>query len=194
LVLSCWAVFGVVWLRGALLRGARSSERAHGERDVASTVAALAGLVAVLSPASLWEPLSTASPAIRLAGASLLVLSTAAAVWSRAVLGSMWSSGALVRPGHALRTKGPYRLSRHPIYTAVIGMVAGTALSEGIGRWAAIFVVVSLTLLFKARAEERLLRHEFGTMYERYTREVPRLVPSIRRGVRQTWRELTANR
>jgi len=93
----------------------------------------------------------------------------------------MWSSGALAREGHVLRTTGPYRFTRHPIYTAIIGMVSGTALCEGIGRWALIFGLVTAMLAVKARAEERLLLQEFGAAYGRYRQQVPGLIPSIRR-------------
>lgn len=98
----------------------------------------------------------------------------------------MWSSGALARERHVLRTTGPYRLSRHPIYSAIIGMVAGTALCEGIGRWAVIFVLVTAMLVVKARLEERLLLQQFGAAYGRYRQQVPRLIPSVRRLSRQT--------
>jgi protein-S-isoprenylcysteine O-methyltransferase Ste14 len=76
-------------------------------------------------------------------------------------------------------------VSRHPIYTAIIAMVAATALCEGIGRWAAIFVLVTAMLAVKAQLEERLLLREFGPAYGRYRAQVPRLVPSLRRVSRQ---------
>jgi protein-S-isoprenylcysteine O-methyltransferase Ste14 len=185
-MIVCWVVFGLVWVGGALLERPRGAEPARREgRDLASAVAAVCGVIAVLSPGALWRPLAVASPVMRLVGIPVLVVSTAGAVWARAVLGTMWSSGALARAGHALRTTGPYRLSRHPIYTTVVGMVAGTALCEGIGRWALIFVLVTAMLVLKARAEERLLLSEFGAAYARYRQQVPRLIPSMRRLSRQ---------
>ena len=177
-LIVCWAVFAVVWVGGALLERRRGAEVAGREgRDIASTVAAAGGLLAVLTPGSLWRPLALASPAIRLVGFPILVVSTAGAVWARVALGAMWSSGALAREGHTLRTTGPYRLSRHPIYSAIIGMVAGTALCGGIGRWAVIFVLVTAMLVVKARVEERLLLRKFGAAYGRYRQQVPRLSP-----------------
>lgn len=185
-LIVCWAVVAAVWAGGALLeRRSRAVPAEREGRDVASAVAAAGGLLAVLAPGSLWRPLALASPAIRLAGVPILVVSTAGAVWARVALGVMWSSGALAREGHVLRTTGPYRFSRHPIYSAVIGMVAGTALCEGIGRWAVVFVVVTAMLVLKARLEERLLLQQFGEAYGRYRQQVPRLVPSVRRLSRQ---------
>jgi protein-S-isoprenylcysteine O-methyltransferase Ste14 len=181
-MISCWIVFGVVWAAGALLERRRGAKPAReGGRDTASAVAALCGVLAVTTPDSIWEPLVVASPAMRLAGIPILVASTAAAAWARVALGMMWSSGALARENHVLRTTGPYRLTRHPIYAAIIGMVAGTALCEGIGRWALIFGVVTAMLAVKARAEERLLLREFGAAYGRYRQQVPGLIPATRR-------------
>jgi protein-S-isoprenylcysteine O-methyltransferase Ste14 len=83
----------------------------------------------------------------------------------------------MTRTAHELRTSGPYAVTRHPIYTAIIAMLAGTALTQGLGRWAALTVVVALVLGLKARAEERLLMRQFPLQYGRYRRRVPRLVP-----------------
>jgi protein-S-isoprenylcysteine O-methyltransferase Ste14 len=64
----------------------------------------------------------------------------------------MWSSGAVARKGGGLRTDGPYAVTRHPIYTGIVAMLAGTALTQGGGRWAALLVAVTLVLLAKIRA------------------------------------------
>ena len=148
---------------------------------MASIGGAVAGLIVVNTPASLWRPLTVSAPSVRLAGVVLLVVATAGALWARLALGTMWSAAVVIKERHALRTGGPYRLTRHPIYTGILGMVATTALTQGIGRWAALFVVVALVLLMKSRAEERLLSEEFAEEYERYRQHVPRLIPGLRR-------------
>lgn len=82
---------------------------------------------------------------------------------------------------HQLRTDGPYAITRHPIYTGMVGMLIGTAVLTGLGPWA---VLVALGIVFieiKLHAEERLLGEVFGGEYERYRREVPQLVPGLRR-------------
>jgi protein-S-isoprenylcysteine O-methyltransferase Ste14 len=40
-----------------------------------------------------------------------------------------------------LRTEGPYAVTRHPIYTGILGMLVGTALLSGLGYWAAVVAV-----------------------------------------------------
>jgi protein-S-isoprenylcysteine O-methyltransferase Ste14 len=37
----------------------------------------------------------------------------------------------VVKDDHVLRTDGPYGITRHPIYTGLLSMLAGTALIEG---------------------------------------------------------------
>lgn len=67
-------------------------------------------------------------------GITLLVVCTAFTLWARAALGTMWTSSAVVKADPELRTDGPYGITRRPIYTGLLGMVAGTALIEGLGR------------------------------------------------------------
>jgi protein-S-isoprenylcysteine O-methyltransferase Ste14 len=171
----CWGAFAVVWTVGAVI--ARRRPSAKGGRDFASLGAAVIALVAIKSPSSLWEFLTTGSTWPRLVGVAMLALATPVALWARLELGTMWSSRTVVKQGHFLRTDGLYGFMRHPIYTALLGMVAGTALAEGLGRWVLIFVGVLLFVSLKIRAEERLLSQEFPDEYARYRRAVPRLLP-----------------
>ena len=106
------------------------------------------GAATVLMPGAWWRPLTLASLWPRAAGAALLVPATAAAIWSRLALGTMWSTAVVVKETHALRTSGPYRFIRHPIYGAILAMVAATALDQGLGRWA---VVLARGVHFRGR-------------------------------------------
>jgi protein-S-isoprenylcysteine O-methyltransferase Ste14 len=179
---TCWAVVGVVWAVGAaFVRRRGAAVRRQEGRDLASRLGVALGLAAMASPAQLWRPVTVASPLIRLTGVPVLLAATTATVAARFALGSMWSSGAVAREGAGLRTDGPYAVTRHPIYAGIVAMLAGTALTQGGGRWAAILVAVTFVLLAKIRAEERLLSGELPEEYERYRRQVPRLIPHPRR-------------
>jgi protein-S-isoprenylcysteine O-methyltransferase Ste14 len=92
----------------------------------------------------------------------------------------MWSSRVVVRQEHALRTTGPYAITRHPIYTGMLTMFAGTALALGFGRWTFLFLILTVGLSVKARIEERLLSSAFPTRYAEYRRRVPALIPRPR--------------
>jgi protein-S-isoprenylcysteine O-methyltransferase Ste14 len=76
----------------------------------------------------------------------------------------------------SLRTTGPYAVTRHPIYTGLLGMLVGTGLLGG-GWTLALAVVAAAYITFKARAEERLMTDTFGARYAAYRRRTPRLVP-----------------
>ena len=175
---TCWGTVAGVGAAGALLAHRyRAGVRKQAGRDRASLAGVIAGLLIVATPASLWRPLTSGSSWVRVAGVVVLVVATVGTVWARGALGSMWSSAVLAKDGHQLRTSGPYRITRHPIYTGILGMLAGTALTQGLGRWATLPIAVTIVLVAKLRAEERLLGEEFRREYERYRHEVPQLIP-----------------
>jgi protein-S-isoprenylcysteine O-methyltransferase Ste14 len=72
-----------------------------------------------------------------------------------------------------LHTEGPYAVTRHPIYTGILGMLLGTALASGLGRLLAVFLLGVVWVEVKVQAEERLLTTVFGEEYQRYRRRVP---------------------
>ena len=94
----------------------------------------------------------------------------------------MWSTQAVTKSHHELRTDGPYAITRHPIYTGLVGMLLGTALAVGLGVWTMLFVLGLLVAELKIHAEERLLGDVFPVAYAEYRRNVPQLVPGLRLG------------
>lgn len=78
--------------------------------------------------------------------------------------------------GRGLKTAGPYRWIRHPIYAALMLAALGLASGSWVGwvAWTALVVV----LLAKVMLEERLLASEYPE-YEAYTRRSWRIVPFI---------------
>jgi protein-S-isoprenylcysteine O-methyltransferase Ste14 len=184
---GCWALFCLVWLIGALhnARHAPAVARRAGMRSplfgglaVVLLLIALRGLV----PASTWDVASYRAPWLGVLGVALLVVSTAFTLWARRRLGTMWTSSAVLKVGHELRTDGPYRVTRHPIYTGLLGMLAGTTMIAGIGLWLLVMVIGVLFVEIKLRAEEQLLSSEFPEQYAEFRRRVPRLLPLVRLG------------
>jgi protein-S-isoprenylcysteine O-methyltransferase Ste14 len=74
--------------------------------------------------------------------------------------------GATLYQDHKLIRNGPYRFVRHPMYLAVILAAFGAL------------------LIFRARQEERLLAEEFGEEWQRYRRDVPGWLPTLRKRVK----------
>ncbi|MEZ5096078.1 MAG: isoprenylcysteine carboxylmethyltransferase family protein [Nocardioides sp.] len=79
-----------------------------------------------------------------------------------------------------LRTGGPYRVVRHPIYSGVLAVVAGVTL--GTRQWAGLAVGLATVVFFtmKARWEEARLAEAFPE-YAAYAASTPRFVPFLPR-------------
>lgn len=93
-------------------------------------------------------------------------------------LGREWSLEARLVEGHRLVIEGPYRLVRHPIYSAMLGklIATGIVVSHWIGLLAGV-VLLSIGTAIRVASEEKLLRAQFGAEYEAYARRVPGIVP-----------------
>lgn len=118
-------------------------------------------------------------PWLQVLGAIILVISTIFTIWARIVLGVMWSSTATVKSNHELRTDGPYRITRHPIYTGLFGMLIGSTIIEG--GFSVVVLLISVAILFtKIRDEERLMIETFGEQYLEYKRRVPQIIPWLK--------------
>jgi protein-S-isoprenylcysteine O-methyltransferase Ste14 len=116
---------------------------------------------------------------VRVLGLAVLVASTVFTLWARFSLGTMWSVAPKVQGDHRLRTAGPYAVTRHPIYTGVLGMLLGATLLSGIGQWIVLFPVGLILFEVKIRMEEHLMLATFPADYPRYRRQVPQLVPGL---------------
>jgi protein-S-isoprenylcysteine O-methyltransferase Ste14 len=178
---ACWGCVAFVWAIGFLQQTSRPADGSGERRDLASLAGIVVAAIAFALPHSVWHPVTLSSPWLALGGLVVLLPATAAAIWSRLVLGSMWSSAARTIDAHALRTAGPYAITRHPIYSAIIAMIIGTALAQGLGRWAVLAVAIVLLLKSKIAAEEQLLAQQFPEQYSRYRQRVPQLIPRLPR-------------
>jgi protein-S-isoprenylcysteine O-methyltransferase Ste14 len=95
-------------------------------------------------------------------------------------LGKEWSVTARVIEGHKLATHGPYACLRHPIYTAMLGMLVATGLAVSYLPVLVIAVVVFIAgTVVRIRSEDKLLRETFGATFDDYARRVAAIVPGI---------------
>jgi len=101
------------------------------------------------------------------------------AAWARRHLGRNWSTEVRIGEGHELVPTGPYRIMRHPIYTAMLGMFVGTAIASS--QYHALLGVAILVVAYlrKTRLEENILQKAFGGEWDSYRRETWRLVPLV---------------
>ena len=184
----CWGIFGFVWLAGWLynLRNAPKAAQTGGGFLLGGwsswvLVALAVWILNRLAPGMVWSQITYWNLTLALVGLAVLVSSTLFTLWARWVLGTMWTSAPKIKERHELRTDGPYRITRHPIYTGILGMIVGTTLVDGFGVMLVVLVASVVYLVFKSRAEERLLTDRFGDRYLQYRRRVPALLPGLRR-------------
>jgi protein-S-isoprenylcysteine O-methyltransferase Ste14 len=112
-------------------------------------------------------------------GAALTFAGLAFCVWARFTIAANWSSDVQLKRDHELIVAGPYAHVRHPIYTGILMMFAGTALA--VGEWRAALAVVLAAAAFwrKLRLEEAVMRRQFGAAYAQYAARVPPLIPFV---------------
>jgi protein-S-isoprenylcysteine O-methyltransferase Ste14 len=184
----CVGAVMAVWVAGALYNALhRLHSTAHAPRErtriqpgstaLIVVAAVCAGLV--IAGRSHFDGLAVGALWTRVLGLAVLVASTVFTLWSRFSLGTMWSMAPQVKDDHQLRTRGPYAVTRHPIYTGVLGMLLGATLLSGIGQWIVLFPVGLILFEVKIRMEEHLMVATFPEKYPRYRRQVPQLVPGL---------------
>jgi protein-S-isoprenylcysteine O-methyltransferase Ste14 len=177
----CWGAVALVWIAGALYNAVRAPRaRIRGPIVSPELLAAIVLCAVITIPAHrIGGHLSVDAAWVRVLGLAVLVASTAFALWARFSLGTMWSAAPRVGGDQRLRTGGPYAVTRHPIYTGLLGMLLGTTLLGGVGQWWVLIAVGLIALEAKIRMEERLLVATFPDEYPRYRRAVPQLVPGL---------------
>jgi protein-S-isoprenylcysteine O-methyltransferase Ste14 len=181
--LDCaFRVLGSVWAGGAIYNAIKAPAivRRGNPMTVWVVGVVFALLLNAFVPVGFWRPLTVHAAALELLGAALLVASTAFTLWARFVLGTMWTANAAAKAGHVLHTEGPYAITRHPIYTGLLGMFIGTMLLNDLGVYLAYLLLIVAVLEVKIHAEEQLLTETLGEQYLRFKQRVPQLIPGLR--------------
>jgi protein-S-isoprenylcysteine O-methyltransferase Ste14 len=156
----------------------------HRSPSPATTLAAWALVVAqfaLIGGLVFWSPPADWAVPRPLEGAGSL-LKTLGLVWmalAAVSLGRSISPLPLPLERGGLRTGGLYRLSRHPIYTGLLGFAFGTAVRSGSIGKGLMAVALALLLAFKARFEEDHLRVAYPA-YRSYEARTPRFIPTGR--------------
>lgn len=100
--------------------------------------------------------------------------------WALARLGKCYQlGGSEPRLGDAMVTDGPYALTRHPMYTAALGIACGLALLLQSWALAAVFCAYLVLILMLVPLEEEGLRQAYGEQYTAYASRVKRLLPLV---------------
>ena len=189
-LMLCWAALAVMLVL-ARIRARRGStgEGATRKRDLQSWLGlALQGVGFSLAWSLQRPPGSSFIPGgSSVINGVLAVLAIAVAITSTAFAGAairtldkQWSLTARVRGDHELIRVGPFARVRHPIYSALLGLLIATALC--LAHWWALPVAIVVYLLgtrWRTTREEHLLTEAFGAAYDDYRRQVPWLLPRV---------------
>jgi len=101
------------------------------------------------------------------------------AIVARRTLAKNWSGAVALKEDHELITTGLYQYVRHPIYTGMLLMILGTALSLATLGAAIGFLIIMVGVLLKLRQEEALLTKHFAQNYLAYKNRTKTLIPYI---------------
>src|SRR6516165_11841072 len=116
---------------------------------------------------------------VRWIGVVLFAAGGALRLWPVFVLGRRFSGLVAIQPGHTLVTSGLYGVIRHPSYLGLLVNALGWALAFRSGVGVLLTAMAIPPLLARIRAEERLLRTQFGGQYDAYCSRTSRLIPGL---------------
>jgi len=117
--------------------------------------------------------------AVRWLGVVLFAAGGALRIWPVFVLGHRFSGLVAIQPGHTLVTGGVYSVIRHPSYLGLLVNSLGWSLAFRSGVGVLLTALTIPPLLARIRAEEQLLRTQFGSEYAAYCARTGRLIPGL---------------
>jgi protein-S-isoprenylcysteine O-methyltransferase Ste14 len=141
----------------------------------------LIGLISAYLPAytgrhEIW---TIDGDAVRWLGVVLFAAGGALRIWPVFVLGRRFSGLVAIQPGHQLVTRGVYGVIRHPSYLGLLVSALGWAFAFRAGVGLLLTALLVPPLLARIRAEEALLRTQFGSEYDAYRSRTWRLIPGL---------------
>ena len=177
--IAMWCVIEIYWDVAKKNIAADTGSESRGSRWLHLLLTSVAQVLIFLPVHGLRQRYLPASAIVTATGLTLNALSLVLAIWSRRRLGRYWSGKITIKVDHQLICSGPYRLIRHPIYTALLGLYFGTAIVSGELHALIGWVLVLIAYLRKIRLEEANLLKAFGEEYRSYRGESWALLPGV---------------
>ena len=183
LAVPFWLVFFLVFVReGQVIHKAfpdASSAQDAGSFRTLMIGSPIAMLMAVGTSLLPWLNMAHSVAAVWLGTATLL----AGGILRRycfKTLGKYFTGTVVVSPNQQVIQTGPYRLVRHPSYTAAMLMFTGIGIA--LGNWisvAVLFLVHCLLYGIRVSVEERALLETLGEPYRDYMARTKRFIPLV---------------
>lgn len=157
------------------------------EEGSASKLASFLGLLGFLStlafviyPGWLFRTNLSFPIWLRWVGVLIALMGFVLLQWAQNTLGKSWSDTPRMMKAQELIADGPYRIIRHPIYTAFILILGSTLLVSA--NWLIGLSWIGMTVLetiSRIRFEENLMLEYFGEQYRVYMNKTGRLFPKV---------------
>lgn len=174
-----WILFSFYWeIKDKNSAPAIASESRQ-SRAVHVVMGNVALLLIILPVRGLSQRFLPGAVLTSLAGLAVEMVGLLLAVWARRVLGQYWSGEISIKAEHKLMRSGPYRVVRHPIYTALLAMYLGTTIVSGQMHALIGLVLALIAYLRKTRLEETNLVNAFGADYIEYRDKTWALLPGV---------------
>jgi protein-S-isoprenylcysteine O-methyltransferase Ste14 len=117
---------------------------------------------------------------LEIAGLMLYVTGFLLMAWALITLGRNYQlGGSAPRSEDKLVMDGPYRLVRHPMYTAALSISLGLACLIQSGAFFCVFCIYLVLILLLIPMEEKRLRKAYGEQYDVYQQKARKLIPFI---------------
>ena len=113
-------------------------------------------------------------------GIAMILLGSLLRRYCWRTLGEYFTGDVRARADQLVIRTGPYRLVRHPSYTA--GMMMNIGIGLALGSWASFALLTIATIatyMYRVRVEERALLNTIGEPYRDYMKESKRFIPYI---------------
>jgi len=182
-----WVIYVWAFLpEWKVVQGGREGVKDADSKDSGSLKAILGGMWAALLIAyplafvKAWAFPQRWQLPLFVVGVLLIVLGSLLRRYCFRTLGEYFTGDVKARPDQPVITSGPYRLVRHPSYTAGMMMFIGIGLA--LGSWfsfALLTIATIATYSYRVAVEERVLLETIGEPYGKYMKERKRFIPYI---------------
>lgn len=182
-----WAIYFWAFLpEWKVVRGGVEGVKSADSKDSGSLRVILGGMwiALLLSFWLAWVNAWSFPPGARVplfaAGVALIFLGSLLRRYCFRTLGQYFTGDVRAREDQPVIRSGPYRLVRHPSYTAGTMMFVGIGLA--LGSWFS-FVLLTIagiaTYMYRVTIEERALAEAIGEPYRSYMKETKRFIPYV---------------
>ena len=145
-----------------------------------AAIGLIAGVLAEFDPTHIMVSFGWLLMSLEILGLLLYLIGFWLMGWALLTLGSFYQlGGSAPRSQDRMVMQGPYRLIRHPMYTAALCISLGLSLLIQSAAFLGVFVIYLVLILQLIPAEEIELEKAYGAEYIRYEHKTRKLVPII---------------